>query len=231
MSTQFIHLFIHPLSETFFQKALIGGGVIAIVCSVMGCLVILRRMAFLGDALSHAMIAGVAGGYLFIQVPQIDSVLARLLKERWSMLSLDHVNYFSKKTMTRLLSQHGFVVKRMKSSIELKYILLYVVLPFLKRKQKRKEEWTVSERQRAFNRLTNRPAQNKVTAAAYPAPAVNRAPAQVVVAPGLRLHRHAGKNKNGKNTYQPDGKNFPFHHLLLISPHINVPNEVRTYLS
>ena len=98
-----------------------------------------------------------AGGYLFIQVPQIDSVLARLLKEKWSMLSLDHVNYFSKKTMARLLSQHGFVVKRMKSSIELKHILLYVVLPFLKRKQKRKEDWTVSERQRAFNRLTDRP--------------------------------------------------------------------------
>jgi manganese/iron transport system permease protein/iron/zinc/copper transport system permease protein len=35
---------------------------------VVGCLVILRRMAFLGDALSHAMIAGVAGGYLFMKV-------------------------------------------------------------------------------------------------------------------------------------------------------------------
>ncbi len=57
-----------PLSETFFQKALIGGSIAAIVCGVVGCLVILRRMAFLGDALSHAMIAGVAGGYLFMKV-------------------------------------------------------------------------------------------------------------------------------------------------------------------
>ena len=57
-----------PLRETFFIKALIGGSVAAIVCSVVGCLVILRRMAFLGDALSHAMIAGVAGGYLFMKV-------------------------------------------------------------------------------------------------------------------------------------------------------------------
>ncbi len=40
----------------------------AVVCSVVGCLVILRRMAFLGDALSHAMIAGVAGGYLFMKL-------------------------------------------------------------------------------------------------------------------------------------------------------------------
>jgi manganese/iron transport system permease protein/iron/zinc/copper transport system permease protein len=60
--------FIYPLQQSFFQKALIGGSIAAIVCSVVGCLVILRRMAFLGDALSHAMIAGVAGGYLFMKL-------------------------------------------------------------------------------------------------------------------------------------------------------------------
>ncbi len=57
-----------PLGETFFQKALLGGSMVAAVCGVVGCLVILRRMAFLGDALSHAMIAGVAGGYLFMKL-------------------------------------------------------------------------------------------------------------------------------------------------------------------
>jgi ABC-type Mn2+/Zn2+ transport system permease subunit len=41
---------------------------VAVVCGVVGCLVILRRMAFLGDALSHAMIAGVVGGYLFMKL-------------------------------------------------------------------------------------------------------------------------------------------------------------------
>jgi len=61
-------LFIAPLTETYFQKALIGGSVVAIVAGVVGCLVVLRRMAFLGDALSHAMIAGVAGGYLVMKM-------------------------------------------------------------------------------------------------------------------------------------------------------------------
>lgn len=61
-------LFWAPLQETFFQKALIGGSVVALVSGVIGCLVILRKMAFLGDALSHAMIAGVAGGYLFMKM-------------------------------------------------------------------------------------------------------------------------------------------------------------------
>ncbi len=61
-------LFIAPLTETYFQKALIGGCIVATVAGVVGCLVVLRRMAFLGDALSHAMIAGVAGGYLVMKL-------------------------------------------------------------------------------------------------------------------------------------------------------------------
>ncbi|MCG8637531.1 MAG: metal ABC transporter permease [Desulfobacterales bacterium] len=61
-------LFIAPLTETYFQKALIGGSIVAVVAAVVGCLVVLRRMAFLGDALSHAMIAGVAGGYLVMKL-------------------------------------------------------------------------------------------------------------------------------------------------------------------
>jgi len=63
-----IELFVAPLTETYFQKALIGGSIVAVVAGVVGCLVVLRRMAFLGDALSHAMIAGVAGGYLVMKL-------------------------------------------------------------------------------------------------------------------------------------------------------------------
>jgi manganese/iron transport system permease protein/iron/zinc/copper transport system permease protein len=59
---------LKPFQDIFFQKALIGGSMVAIVSGVVGCLVILRRMSFLGDALSHAMIAGVAGGYLFMKI-------------------------------------------------------------------------------------------------------------------------------------------------------------------
>lgn len=68
MSTGFIHFFLVPLQETYFQKALIAGSIVAIACGVIGCLVILNRMAFLGDALSHAMLCGVAGGYLIMKL-------------------------------------------------------------------------------------------------------------------------------------------------------------------
>lgn len=64
----FVALFIDPLRETYFQKAMLGGCLVAAVSGVLGCLVVLRQMAFLGDALSHAMIAGVAGGYLFMKL-------------------------------------------------------------------------------------------------------------------------------------------------------------------
>lgn len=67
MTEAFHNLFLEPLTQPFFQKALLGGTLVAIVCGVVGCFVILRRMAFLGDALSHAMLAGVTGGYLLMQ--------------------------------------------------------------------------------------------------------------------------------------------------------------------
>lgn len=48
-------------------KVLIAGSLVSIVCGVIGCFIVLRRMAFLGDALSHAMLAGVVAGYLIVK--------------------------------------------------------------------------------------------------------------------------------------------------------------------
>jgi len=49
-------------------RALLAGSLVSIVCGVIGCFVILRRMAFLGDAIAHAMLAGVVAGYLFMKL-------------------------------------------------------------------------------------------------------------------------------------------------------------------
>lgn len=68
MSQWFYLTFLQPLTETYFQKALLGGSLVAVVCGVVGCFVILRRMAFLGDALAHAMLLGIAGGYLAMRL-------------------------------------------------------------------------------------------------------------------------------------------------------------------
>lgn len=48
-------------------RALLAGSLVSIVCGVTGCFIVLRRMAFLGDALAHAMLAGVVIGYLLMK--------------------------------------------------------------------------------------------------------------------------------------------------------------------
>ena len=46
------------------QRALLAALMVGVLCSVMGCYVVLRSMAFLGDALAHAILPGVAIAYL-----------------------------------------------------------------------------------------------------------------------------------------------------------------------
>ncbi|OZD46400.1 ABC transporter permease [Rhodococcus sp. 06-1477-1B] len=51
---------LDPFSLEFVQRALIGGGLVAVLCAVAGTWVIVRGMAFLGEALAHGMLPGVA---------------------------------------------------------------------------------------------------------------------------------------------------------------------------
>jgi ABC-type Mn2+/Zn2+ transport system permease subunit/Mn-dependent DtxR family transcriptional regulator len=49
-------------------RPLIVGVLVSIVCSVVGCFIVLRRMSFLADAIAHSMLAGVIAGYLIIKM-------------------------------------------------------------------------------------------------------------------------------------------------------------------
>lgn len=63
------HLFVEPfVGNSYLLRAIVAGCLVAISSGVIGCLIILRRMAFLGDAISHSMLAGVTGGYLLMKV-------------------------------------------------------------------------------------------------------------------------------------------------------------------
>ncbi len=53
-----------PFMLGFMQRALVAALIVGVVCSVLGCFVVLRAMAFLGDALAHAILPGVAISYL-----------------------------------------------------------------------------------------------------------------------------------------------------------------------
>jgi len=59
-----IHWLTQPFTLEFMQRALIASLIVGVVCSVLGCFVVLRAMAFLGDALAHAILPGVAVAYL-----------------------------------------------------------------------------------------------------------------------------------------------------------------------
>lgn len=97
------------------------------------------------------------GGFILIQVPQLDSFFSTLLKDKWWAMGLDHVNYFSKYTIRQLLSAHGFEIRRIKSSIELKNIYNYVIMPKIKKRKTSSMPITAADRQKEFNTLMKKP--------------------------------------------------------------------------
>jgi manganese/iron transport system permease protein len=55
---------LEPLQYAFMVRGLIAAVMVGIVCAVVGTYVVLRGMAFFGDALAHAILPGIAIGYL-----------------------------------------------------------------------------------------------------------------------------------------------------------------------
>ena len=53
-----------PLAYEFMQRGLMASTMVGILCAVVGCYVVLRSMAFLGDAMAHAILPGIAVAYL-----------------------------------------------------------------------------------------------------------------------------------------------------------------------
>lgn len=52
------------MTYAFMQRGMLASVMVGILCSVVGCYVVLRGMAYLGDAMSHAILPGVAIAYL-----------------------------------------------------------------------------------------------------------------------------------------------------------------------
>lgn len=59
-----IDAIIEPLQYAFMVRGLIAAILVGIMCAVLGTYIVLRGMAFFGDALAHAILPGVAVGYL-----------------------------------------------------------------------------------------------------------------------------------------------------------------------
>ncbi|MCT7657909.1 zinc ABC transporter permease AztB [Mycobacterium deserti] len=62
---------LDPFHSDVVQRALIAGAIVAFLCAIVGTWVVLRGSAFLGDAMSHGVLPGVAvasllGGNIFV---------------------------------------------------------------------------------------------------------------------------------------------------------------------
>ncbi len=55
---------VAPLAYGFMQRGMLAAMLVGVLCAIIGCYVVLRSMAFLGDALAHAVLPGVAIAYL-----------------------------------------------------------------------------------------------------------------------------------------------------------------------
>jgi ABC-type Mn2+/Zn2+ transport system permease subunit len=52
------------LDNAFMQRALVAGILVSIACAVVGTFVVLRGLAFIGDALAHGVLPGIAAAIL-----------------------------------------------------------------------------------------------------------------------------------------------------------------------
>ncbi len=62
--TEVLQLLITPLDYPFMLRGLLASLMVGTLCAVVGTYVVLRGMAFFGDALAHAILPGVAVAYL-----------------------------------------------------------------------------------------------------------------------------------------------------------------------
>ena len=59
-----LEFFLDPMRFGFMQRGLVAAILVGIVCAVMGAFVVLRGLAFIGDAVSHAAFPGLVIAFL-----------------------------------------------------------------------------------------------------------------------------------------------------------------------
>jgi manganese/iron transport system permease protein len=70
---------LSPLQYEFLQRGLLAAVLVGGICAVVGCFVVLRSMAFLGDAMAHAVLPGVAVAYLLNGNLTLGALIAAVL--------------------------------------------------------------------------------------------------------------------------------------------------------
>lgn len=93
---------ISPFEFAFQQRALVGGSLAAIALAVVGTWVVIRGMTFLGDALVHGVIPGIALAILFDFNIMVGALLAAVVMI-FGISLVHHQTTFSEDTGIGLL--------------------------------------------------------------------------------------------------------------------------------
>jgi manganese/iron transport system permease protein len=70
---------LEPLQVEAFNRALLGVGIIAVLCGVIGAFVILRGLSYIGDAMAHAVFPGIVASFLLNIDYYIGGLIAAIL--------------------------------------------------------------------------------------------------------------------------------------------------------
>ena len=97
---------LDPFTATFMVRALIGGLLVAVLCGVVGTWVVIRGMAFLGEAMAHGLLPGVATAALLGLPPVLGAAVSA----------------------TVMSAGVGFVTRRARLSADVAIGLLYVAM-------------------------------------------------------------------------------------------------------
>jgi ABC-type Mn2+/Zn2+ transport system permease subunit/Mn-dependent DtxR family transcriptional regulator len=89
-------MFVDPLRYTFMQRALLASAMVGVICGVLGCFIILRRMALIGDALAHAILPGVVIGFMVAGKGQLTLFLGAVIAGVVTALLIGFVNRHSR---------------------------------------------------------------------------------------------------------------------------------------
>ena len=69
-----IDFIVAPLEHGFMVRALIGSILVGVMCPLVGAYAVTRNLAFIGDALAHAVLPGIVVGYMVGINPAIAAV-------------------------------------------------------------------------------------------------------------------------------------------------------------
>ncbi|ADX77368.1 metal ABC transporter permease [Staphylococcus pseudintermedius] len=84
----------HLFEYQFLSRAMLTAILVGVVCGVVGCLIILRGLSLMGDAMSHAVLPGVALSFL-MNIPMFIGAMVT------GMLSSIMIGYISEASKTK----------------------------------------------------------------------------------------------------------------------------------